>query len=135
MEEKYNIDQAINLYLKCLCVSSGKQRLDLLHSLGNAYAIKGDMINASKCFIGSLELDPMNSFAYYQLSWIRKFTIDDAKFITQIELLLNKYKKSEADQFNLCWALGKISDDRIEPIGDCSTIPTPSSRLSNVKSE
>jgi tetratricopeptide (TPR) repeat protein len=112
LQQNQRVDEAIQLYLKCLCFSSGDQLIALLHYLVSAYAVKGDITNALKCSIRSLELDPMNSLSYSQLSQIKKFTSEDITFIKQMELLVNQYKKeNEDDQLNLCWALAKAYDD------------------------
>ena len=105
------IDEAIDLYLKCLCISFGPQHIALLQNLAGAYAIKGDITKAIKCTIRSLELDPMQPFPYSLLAKLRKFTGKDKSFIQQMELLLNRYTQQEEDQLLLCWALGKAYDD------------------------
>jgi tetratricopeptide (TPR) repeat protein len=105
------IDEAIDLYLKCLCISTGPQHIALLQHLAGAYSIKGDISSAIKCTIRSLELDPMNAFSYGLLAKLRKFTDKDTPFVQQMELVLKRYTQKEDDQLILYWALGKVNDD------------------------
>jgi tetratricopeptide (TPR) repeat protein len=111
LKDNQRVDEAINLYLRCLCFSSGHHHIALLQHLTSAYSNKGDITNAIKCAIRSLELDPMNAISYEKLSRLKKFTDEDIAFIQQMELLLQKYTHQEKDQMFLCWALGKIYDD------------------------
>jgi len=111
LHENQRIDEAIHLYLQCLCFSSGPYHIALLQYLASAYAVKGDITNATKCAIRSLELDSMNVLSYFQLAELRKFTEEDIAFIQQMELVLNRFTHKEKDQMPLCWALGKIYDD------------------------
>jgi len=111
LHDNQRIDEAIHLYLKCLCISFGPQHIALLQNLAVMYAIKGDITSAIKCVVRSLELDPMNAFSYGQLVKLRRFTNEDIEFIQQMELLLNRYTHKQEDQMRLCWALGKAYDD------------------------
>jgi tetratricopeptide (TPR) repeat protein len=95
LHRNQRIDEALELYLKCLCMSFGTQHIDILRSLAGAYAVKGEITNAVKCTIKALELDPMNVFAYAQLAKFRKFTNEDNAFVQQMELLLNRYTHEE----------------------------------------
>jgi tetratricopeptide (TPR) repeat protein len=111
LHKNQRIDEAIELYLKCLCIAFGPQHIALLQNLAGAYAIKGDITKAIKCTIRSLELDPMQTFPYSLLAKLRKFTDKDKSFVQQMELLLNRYTQKQEDQVLLCWALGKVYDD------------------------
>lgn len=81
------------------------------HNLGISYFEQGEMDKGEKHLVKAIKLKPGFTQAYYSLSQIYKFKDKNDHYLKTMEKMLTATNVTEADQIELCFALGKASED------------------------
>jgi tetratricopeptide (TPR) repeat protein len=101
-------DKAIKCYEKALAIKPDYYKAH--NSLGLAYRRLGRTNDSINQFEKALVINPDSSAAYYNLSYLKKYTANDPQ-ITKMKSLLSDSKLSQSDRINLCFALAKINEN------------------------
>ena len=83
-----------------------KQHFDSGAFKANSKDYYGAISNYNK----AIEQNPNYADAYYNLSYLKKYTANDPQ-ITKMKSLLSDSKLSRSDRINLCFALAKVNEN------------------------
>ena len=86
----------------------------VLYTLGVHLSEAGAFAEAEEKFRTSIDIDPVNAFAFYELSRLKTFTSQEDSDLEAIKKLLARPNLTSSDDIAAHYALGKAYDD----IGD-----------------
>ena len=98
----------IKCYEKALAIKPDYYKAH--NSLGLVYRGLGQINDSIYQYEKALVINPGYAAAYYNLTYLKKYTANDPQ-ITKMKSLLSDSKLSHSDQINLCFALAKVNEN------------------------